>query len=243
MATTVGEIAELVVGQVIGDEATVISSANPITDAGPGDLTFALDARRAEQLSLCGTSAAIVPEDVPSNGIPFIVVQDPLEAFASVLTHLRGVRSRRPPGVHSQSWISPSAQLGADCTVYPGVFLDDDVILGDRCILYPGVFLGAGSRLGDDVVLHPNVVLYGATVLGHRVVIHANSSIGGDGFGYRLQDGRHVKTSQAGHVEIGDDVEIGCSTTLDRATFGTTTVGEGTKIDNQVQIGHNCQDR
>jgi UDP-3-O-[3-hydroxymyristoyl] glucosamine N-acyltransferase len=103
------------------------------------------------------------------------------------------------------------------------------------------VVVGAKCRLGEEVVLHPHVVLYEGTIVGHGVVIHANSVIGADGFGYRCNDGQHVKVPQLGHVEIEDDVEIGACTTIDRGTFGATRIGQGTKIDNLVQIGHNCR--
>ena len=104
-----------------------------------------------------------------------------------------------------------------------------------------GAVVGRNCRLGDDVTLHPHAVLYDDTVLGNRVIVHANAVIGADGFGYRMQDGRHVKMPQFGCVEIGDDVEIGAGTTIDRGTFQATRIGAGTKIDNLVQIGHNCQ--
>jgi UDP-3-O-[3-hydroxymyristoyl] glucosamine N-acyltransferase len=100
--------------------------------------------------------------------------------------------------------------------------------------------IGRHCRLGDDVTLYPNAVLYDGTVLGSRVIVHANAVVGADGFGYRFQGGRHVKVPQFGHVEIGDDVEIGACTTVDRGTFQATRIGEGTKIDNLVQVGHNC---
>src|SRR5205807_1025225 len=114
-------------------------------------------------------------------------------------------------------------------------------ILGARCQVHPGAVLGRHCRLGDDVVVYPNAVLYDGTVLGSRVIIHANAVLGADGFGYRQQSGKHVKVPQLGHVEIADDVEIGACSTIDRGTFDATRVGEGTKIDNLVQIGHNCQ--
>ena len=114
-------------------------------------------------------------------------------------------------------------------------------VLGARCRLHSGVVVGRNCRLGDDVVLHPHVVLYDGTILGNRVIVHANAVLGADGFGYRFQGGRHVKMPQFGSVEIGDDVEIGAGTTIDRGTFQATRIGAGTKIDNLVQIGHNCQ--
>src|SRR5207248_330249 len=107
--------------------------------------------------------------------------------------------------------------------------------------LHAGVVVGADCLLGDDVVLYPNAVLYDGTIVGDRVIVHANAVLGADGFGYRFQNGRHVKVPQLGHVEIGSDVEIGACTTIDRGTFQATKIGAGTKIDNLVQIGHNCR--
>jgi UDP-3-O-[3-hydroxymyristoyl] glucosamine N-acyltransferase len=114
-------------------------------------------------------------------------------------------------------------------------------VVGARCRLHSGAVVGRHCRLGDDVTLYPNAVLYDGTVLGDRVMVHANAVLGADGFGYRLQGGRHVKVPQLGHVEVGADAEVGACTTIDRGTFQATRVGEGTKIDNLVQIGHNCQ--
>jgi UDP-3-O-[3-hydroxymyristoyl] glucosamine N-acyltransferase len=113
--------------------------------------------------------------------------------------------------------------------------------IGKNCHIHHQVSIGPDCTLGDDVILYPGVVLYEGTVLGNRVTIHANTVIGADGFGYRLKEGRHCKVPQLGHVEIGDDVEIGACTTIDRATFEATRIGAGTKIDNLVQIAHNCQ--
>jgi UDP-3-O-[3-hydroxymyristoyl] glucosamine N-acyltransferase len=117
----------------------------------------------------------------------------------------------------------------------------EGAVLGARCRLHAGAHVGRLCRLGDDVTLHPHVVLYSDCAIGNRVTIHAHAVLGADGFGYRTRGGRHEKSPQLGRVEIGDDVEIGAGSTIDRATFGATRVGEGTKIDNLVQIGHNCQ--
>lgn len=253
MAATVGELAQLIGGEVIGDRRVAVSAAKPISDADQGDITFALDEQYARQLGACRASAAIVArgtlkdtngstkELTGGNGLALIVVDDPLSAFATVVGHLRAPQGAPAVGVHPQAQISPCARLGSDVTVYAGAFLDDDVLVGDRAVIYPGVYVGAGSRLGDDVVLHPNAVLYPGTLVGNRVVIHACSVIGSDGFGYRTGSGAPEKIPQMGHVEIGDDVEIGACTTIDRGTFGATTIGEGTKIDNLVQIAHNCR--
>jgi UDP-3-O-[3-hydroxymyristoyl] glucosamine N-acyltransferase len=130
--------------------------------------------------------------------------------------------------------------IGEQPSIYPFASVGVGTVIGARSRIHNGAVIGRHCRLGDDVTIYPNVVLYDGTVLGNRVRVHANSVIGADGFGYRLQNGRHSKVPQLGYVEIGDDVEIGACTTIDRGTFRATRIGEGTKIDNLVQIGHNC---
>ncbi|MCL6498540.1 MAG: UDP-3-O-(3-hydroxymyristoyl)glucosamine N-acyltransferase, partial [Firmicutes bacterium] len=131
------------------------------------------------------------------------------------------------------------AQLGRDVAIHPFAYVGDAAVIGDGCTLYPGAVVGARCVLGTGVILHPHVVLYDDTQIGARTEIHAGSVIGGDGFGYRLQDGRHVKVPQTGRVVIGEDVEIGANCTIDRGTFEATEIGDGSKIDNLVMIGHN----
>jgi UDP-3-O-[3-hydroxymyristoyl] glucosamine N-acyltransferase len=134
-----------------------------------------------------------------------------------------------------------TAIVGPDASIYPYAVVGPGCVIGARCRLLSGAVIGRNCRLGDDVTLFPNAVLYDDAVLGHRVTVHANAVVGADGFGYRFQDGRHVKVPQLGHVEVGDDVEIGACTTIDRGTFGATRIGAGSKIDNLVMIAHNCQ--
>lgn len=242
MQNSVEAMAALVGGTVEGDGKTQIFRARPISHAGAGDITFIEDARNARLLQQSPASAVVVGMDFASSvPIPLIRVAKPLEAFGKIADHFQIPRSLMPPGIHPQSSIAASAKLGRVVSVGPFVVIGEDVSIGDRCRLMPGVVIGDGCRLGDDVVLYPNVVLYPDTVLGNRVMVHAGVVLGADGFGYRTEGGRHVKVPQRGHVEIGDDVEIGANTTIDRATFLTTQVAEGTKIDNLVQIAHNCQ--
>jgi UDP-3-O-[3-hydroxymyristoyl] glucosamine N-acyltransferase len=137
--------------------------------------------------------------------------------------------------------VSPSATIGSDVAIHPFVVVGDDAVIGDGCTLHPGVVVGAGCVLGRGVILHPHVVLYEGTILAEGVQIHSGSVLGADGFGYRFADGRHQKVPQTGTVEVGPDVEIGANCTIDRGTFGATTIGKGTKIDNLVMIGHNNQ--
>jgi UDP-3-O-[3-hydroxymyristoyl] glucosamine N-acyltransferase len=241
LSITLAELAELVGGQVHGDGNLVIQGARPLGDAGPGDITFLEDARHATRLSSCRASAMVAPLNLAGNGLAAIRVADPVGAFATIVRRLHGRPDPAAVGIDSRAAIHATAQLGEGCEVYPFAVVGEGSVLGAGCRVHSGAVIGRYCRLGNDVILHPNVVLYDGTVLGNRVILHAGTVIGADGFGYRPVQGRHVKSPQLGHVEIADDVEVGACTTIDRGTFGATRIGEGTKIDNLVQIGHNCQ--
>ncbi len=135
----------------------------------------------------------------------------------------------------------PRPRSAADVAIYPFAYVGDGAVIGDGTTLHPGAVIGEGCKLGRDCIIHPNAVLYQNVTLGDRVEIHAGSVLGGDGFGYRQVDGRHVKIPHSGRLEVENDVEVGANCTIDRATFETTRIGEGTKIDNLVMIGHNNQ--
>jgi UDP-3-O-[3-hydroxymyristoyl] glucosamine N-acyltransferase len=243
VGATVAELAALVRGRLVGDGSVAIQGARPVAAAGPGDITFVEDEKNAKLLRGSPASAAIVGPHarvMPApSGLPTIEVADPLGAFLAVREHLGGPRVQRWTGVHPLAYVAPSARIGADVAIYPFAYVGDAAEVGDGSTLHPGVVVAARCRLGRGVTLHPHVVLYEGIRLGDRVEIHAGTVIGGDGFGYRMRDGRHVKIPQTGWVEIGDDVEIGANCTIDRGTFEATTIGEGSKIDNLVMIGHN----
>ena len=242
MQRTLQELANLVQGEVLGDGSTLIQSAKPITEAGPGDLTFVEGDRFAQIWHDSTASAAVVPSSIPLNGKPLIRVENPLQAFATIVRSLRNtVDSITLGSIDPTAHIHPSAIVARDATIGPFAVVGAGAIIGPRCRLHAGAVVGNDSRLTADVILHPHVVLYELTLIGERVTIHANSTIGADGFGYRTINGKHVQVPQLGHVEIGDDVDIGAGVTIDRGTFGPTRIGNGTKIDNQVMIGHNCQ--
>jgi UDP-3-O-[3-hydroxymyristoyl] glucosamine N-acyltransferase len=244
------QLAEMVRGRVVGDGSVPIHGARPVGEAGPGDITFIENDRYAKKLLTSPASAAIVgphfkraavsgAEGAPD--LPVIEVDDPISAFLAVRSHLGGSAKARWVGVHPMAYVSPTARLGADVAVYPFAFVGDEAEVGDGSTLHPGAVVGDRCQLGRDVVIRPNAVLYEGVTLGDRVEIHSGTVIGGDGFGYRFTDGRHVKVPQTGRVVVSDDVEIGANCTVDRATFEATTIGEGSKIDNLVMIGHNCR--
>ena len=227
-------------GSVVGDGATALHAAKTLKEAGPGDLTFVDGERNLAAWKGSPAAAALVPLDFEAAGRVVIRVADPLLAFAHVYPHFHAPRNTRPRGIDPSANVHPGATLGDDVSVGPFAVVGDGAKVGHGSVLHAGSVVGMNCRLGVEVVLHPHAVLYDDTVLGDRVVVHANSVIGADGFGYRTVNGRHVKVPQLSHVVIGDDVEIGASSTVDRGTFSPTLIGEGTKLDNQVQVAHNC---
>ena len=247
MVATVEQLAALVRGRLVGDGSVSIRSARPVAEAGPGDITFIESERYAKLLRSSPASAAIVGPHFNHNrpsikdDLAVIEVDDPIAAFLAVRNHLSGEQKPRWTGIHPQACVAATARIGANVAVYPFVYVGEDAEIGDGTTLYPGVVIGEGCRIGQECTIHPNAVLYPDVVLGDRVEIHAGTVLGGDGFGYRQVSGRHVKIPHTGRLEVGNDVEIGANCTIDRATFEATRIGEGTKIDNLVMIGHNNQ--
>ncbi|GAC1472844.1 MAG: UDP-3-O-(3-hydroxymyristoyl)glucosamine N-acyltransferase [Isosphaeraceae bacterium] len=245
MVATVEQLAALVRGRVVGDGTVPIHAARPVAEAGPGDITFIENQRYARMLKASPASAAIVgphfQRAFSSPELPVIEVDDPIVAFIAVRGHLGAEAKARWVGVHPRSYVSPTARIGANVAIYPFAYVGDEAEIGEGSTVHPGAVVSDRCRLGRDVVIHPNAVLYEGVLIGDRAVIHAGTVLGGDGFGYRLVEGRHLKIPQTGRVEIGQDVEIGANCAVDRATFEATRIGEGSKIDNLVMIGHNNQ--
>jgi UDP-3-O-[3-hydroxymyristoyl] glucosamine N-acyltransferase len=238
---TVRQLADWVRGEVLGDPDLPITNARTLTEAGPGDITFVESERHLTAWHESKASAAIVPASVPVNGRPVIRVSDPLMAFVDVVRHLRGHPEEPRGHIHPTAHVHPTARLAPGVTVGPFAVVGEETQLGENVTVHAGSVLGRFCKLGRDTVLYPRVVMYDDCVVGERVIIHAGAVLGADGFGYRMQNGQHVKIPQLGWVEIENDVEIGACSTIDRGTFGPTRIGAGTKIDNLVMIGHNSQ--
>lgn len=242
MALTVEEIARLVGGVVTGDPATEITGVNGIQEAGPGDLCFARGPKYHPMLRDCRASAALVSEPVEGISPATILVARPEQAFVMVLHLFESQKAHVPPaGADPSASVSPEAVLGAGVHVGPRAVVEAGARLDDGVVVHAGVYVGRNCRIGAGTVLYPNAVLREETVVGKGCIIHSGACIGSDGFGFVPVEGAWRKIPQVGTVEIGDDVEIGSNTAIDRATFGVTRIGSGTKIDNLVQIGHNVR--
>ena len=235
------EIAELVRGKLTGDGTLAIAGTATLRDARPDDITLADHHRMKRSLAESSAAAAIVPHDFQPEGIAYIAVDDVHQSFATLVARFRPPRAPRRIGISPAAHISPSATLGPDVDVHQGATIGDDVMIGAGSTIHAGVRIMADCKLGRNVTIFPNAVLYERTVVGPDAMIHAGAVLGGFGFGYQSVDGAHRRCAQLGHVEIGADVDIGAATTIDRGTYGPTTIGEGTKIDNQVMIAHNCR--
>ncbi len=241
MAFKLAELAELVSGRLNGDGQLIVHGAATLTEANEQQITLADRASLIDDLNRSSACAAIVNDGVVPVNKSYITVENARYAFEQVMRQFSSNRKRSRRGVSPAAVVSSEASIGQDVEICPLATIEEDVTLGDRCTIHSGAVVMAGCRIGSDVTLFPGVVLYPDTVLGDRVTVHANATIGADGFGFNTVDGEHQLCPQLGNVEIGADVIIGASSTIDRGTYSPTRIGEGTKIDNQVMIGHNCQ--
>lgn len=232
------EIADLIGGEIIGGDDVEISGAAGISDAKEGDITFLSGTKLLNELKNSKASAVIVKGHVKGLEKPQIITKNPHYAFAQLLSRFY-VKPYPCSGISKNAFVSDTAIMGQDITIYPFAYISDGVNIGSGTVIYPGVFIGENSSVGEKCLIYPNVAIREGVAIGSRVIIHANAVIGSDGFGYVFEEGMHQKIPQVGGVIIEDDVEIGANVTIDRATTGNTVIGKGTKIDNLVQIGHN----
>jgi UDP-3-O-[3-hydroxymyristoyl] glucosamine N-acyltransferase len=212
----------------------------PLGQAGSEELTFLSNRKYAGQLAETKAGAILVPKNLEGDDDRWIRVDDPYFALAKIMTRWFSARPT-PKGVSAKASIAASARLGTNVAVGPFATIGENVVLGNNVTVFQGVSIEVGSNIGDDCIIYPNVVIYDGTRIGRRCIIHAGVVIGSDGYGFALNEGKHHKIPQIGIVRIEDDVEIGAGTTIDRAALGETVIGEGTKIDNLVQIGHNVK--
>jgi UDP-3-O-[3-hydroxymyristoyl] glucosamine N-acyltransferase len=244
MGIALQELARLVDASWTGDGSRQIEGAAILRDVRVGEITFADNSRLEQEIRRSAAAAVVVPptfQPLEPLGMPCIVASDVRATFGRIVAYFRPPRQSAQLGISPAAHVSPTARLGDDVQVHPAAVIGDDVQIGRGTVIHAGVCIMAGCRLAEDVVVFPHAVLYENTVVGARSIIHAGAVLGAYGFGYDSSRGRHELCAQLGYVELGEDVEIGAATTIDRGTYGPTSIGDGTKIDNQVMIGHNCR--
>jgi len=232
------EIVARLGGELRGDGSVVISQVGTLAAAGAGQIAFLANPKYRRQLSGTRAAAVIVPPQAADDtSLPRIVVANSYAYYARVAALLN-------PAALPASGIHPSAVVGstvpASVSIGANAVVGERVSLGENVVLFPGVVIGDGVSIGAGTRIYPNAVVYRDCVIGERVVIQAGAVIGSDGFGYAKENGRWLKIPQIGRVVIGNDVEIGANTTIDRGALEDTVIGNGVILDNQIQIAHNC---
>ncbi len=238
-------IAQLINGTVEGDGNIEVSSFGKIEEAKQGQLAFLANLKYEDFLYTTHASVIIINENHELKqpvGATLIRVADAYIAFANLLQKYQEMIQAQLTGIQQPSYIDASAKLGENVFVGAFTYIGENVSIGDNAKLYPGVYIGNDVKIGANSILHPGVKIYFGCAVGNNVTIHAGTVIGGDGFGFAPQEnGSYKKVPQIGNVIIEDGVEIGCNTTIDRATVGSTIIHAGTKLDNLIQIAHNVE--
>lgn len=240
---TTTEIAEHVHGSLIGDGSIMIERIADLDNASSQEIAYVDNEKFFELAANSLAACLLIPVDsakkLKFNSPAAIEVKNPKLAFALV-AQLLHPPVRREPAIHDTAVIAKTADIALSAYVGPHASVGEYARIGNNCRIETGVVLGANVTIGDDCVIHPNVVLYDGVAIGNRVILHAGVCIGADGFGYVRDDMGYHKFPQIGTVTIEDDVEIGAHTCIDRAALGQTRIGRGTKLDNMVHVGHNC---
>ncbi|HME06584.1 MAG TPA: UDP-3-O-(3-hydroxymyristoyl)glucosamine N-acyltransferase [Bryobacteraceae bacterium] len=233
----VQEIANLVKGTVEGDKDLDIQSAASLENAGPADIAFVAKGKNG---SGSRAGCLVVTADHSGGGQTLIRVKEPRAAFAQVVSKLHPPPPVEP-GIHPSAVVAPDAKIGAGVFIGPHVSVGSGSRIGDGSRIGPGCAIGANVTIGAGATLHPRVVIYDGATIGDRAILHSGCVVGADGFGFVLNGDRYEKFPQIGRVVLGDDVELGANVCVDRAALGTTEIGDGSKLDNLVHVGHNCR--
>lgn len=228
-------------GRIDGDDRVIIHGVAPIESATKGEISFVAQDKYHKLIPATRASALILKPTVPCDHLPVIRHSNPYLAFAQIVALLYPDLPEVEPGIDAAAFVHTEAQIDPTAHIGPGCHVNKGSRIGKNCRLISSVFVGVGAKIGDDCLLLPNVSIMHDSRVGNRVTLHPGVVIGSDGFGFAESETGLVKIKQVGWVEIGDDVEIGTNTTVDRGALGPTRIGRGTKIDNLVQIAHNVE--
>ncbi len=238
---SLAELTDRFGGTVLGDAAIRIGQVAPIETAGPAQITFLTNRKYQKLLASSRAGAVILGKDSgEATTMARIVCDNPYAYYARVAA-LLNPEPAAEPGIHPRAFVHPGAKVAATASVAACAVVEESAQVGEYAVIGANSFVGRNAVIGERTRLHPNVTIYHDCLVGKRGIIHAGAVIGADGFGMAMDAGRYVKIPQIGRVLIGDDVEIGASTTIDRGALDDTVIEEGVKLDNQIQIGHNCR--
>lgn len=227
-------------GIVYSGNDCVLTSAAPLMDAMPTQLTFLNNPKYAKAAHKCKASVILVPIDFESNDPRFIPCENPYATFAKFLQQLKRINFPFEPGIHPSSHVHPSVHLSPNTAIGPGVVIEEGAEIGSYANIKAGTYIGKNCRIGDHFTTEPQARILDGSIIGHHCYIQSGATIGSTGFGYApLSDGSYTPIPHLGHVELEDHVEIGANTTIDRGTMSATRIGKGSKIDNLCQIAHN----
>jgi UDP-3-O-[3-hydroxymyristoyl] glucosamine N-acyltransferase len=234
----VAEIAAFLQARFEGDGGIEIEGVAPIESAGPGELSFVGNRKAAAAALESQAGCLLVPDEFPS-GRTLIRTRDPRGAFARTIALLYP-KSRPEPGIHATAVVAPDASVGESASIAAHVVVGSGARIENECIVGAGCVIGERVGIGRGSTLHANVTIYPDVRIGERRILHSGCVLGADGFGFALAGDHYEKFPQIGRVEVGDDVEIGANSCVDRAALGITRIGDGTKLDNMVHVAHNC---
>lgn len=244
MELSAAQLRDILGGEIQGDETIKVNNFNKIEEAQKGDLTFFANSKYESFLYTTKASIILISKGfkLVRDIEPTIIYVD--DAYSSMATLLEFIdkeqKSEIKSGIDAKAVVHKSAKVSSDATISAFAFIDENVVIGKGCVIYPYTFVGKGSIIGDNTIIYPNVTIYHSVSIGQNCIIHAGAVIGADGFGFAPQLDGYKKIPQVGSVVIEDNVEIGANTCIDRASIGVTMIRKGAKLDNLVQIAHNC---
>jgi len=239
---SVQQICELIGGELHNETNSLINGVASLEEAGSNKLSFLGNIKYAPQIKATKAAVILVPEDyLIEDDKCYIVCKSTSAAFSKIIDTFAPPAIEYPSGIHASATIAESATIGEGCHIGANAVIESNAQIGDNSVIAPGVFIGHEVKLGSNCLIHANVTIRERCIIGNNCIIHSNSAIGSDGFGFIPGRDGHTKIPQVGIVELADDVEIGSCVCIDRARFGKTKIGQGTKIDNLVQIAHNVE--
>ncbi len=247
MSTRLGDLVERLGGRLIGDADKQVVGIAPLSDADASHITFLSNPKFRTQAAQTRAAALILSaadDEVVGPAYPGarIVAANPYAYFARAAQYFASLNAHvTASGIHRTAFVDPEAQVSASASIGPHAAIEAGAWVGEDCVIGAGCVIGRNARVGAKTRFHPRVTFLDGCRIGERGIVHSGAVIGADGFGFANESGKWIKIPQTGAVTIGDDVEIGANTTIDRGALADTVIEDGVKLDNQIQIGHNCQ--